>query len=81
MSPFGAPMHNWVCRFFYTQYMTIDQRIEALTVPVASLHASAIKLRTTAQSRERQLKELTAQSKQDAENIRALVRIAESHER
>ena len=54
--------------------MTIDDRIEALAVPLCELHA-------TAQSHERQLEELTTQSRQDAENIRALVRIAEIHER
>ena len=61
--------------------MTIDQRIEALTVHTASLHSSASELHATAQSHERQLEELTTQSRHDAENIRALVRIAEIHER
>ena len=61
--------------------MTIDERIEALTVSVVSLHSSASELHATAISHERQLEELTTQSRQDAENIRALVRIAEIHER
>ena len=68
-------------RFHYTQNMTIDERIEALTVSVVSLHSSASELHATAISHERQLEELTTQSRQDAENIRALVRIAEIRNR
>lgn len=61
--------------------MTIDERIEALTVNIESLHSSVSELHAIAQSHEGELRELTAQSRQDGENIRALVRIAEIHER
>ncbi len=68
--------------------MTIDERIEILTVNIESLHSSASELHATAQSHERQIEALTSQSsaimtqtQQDAENIRGLVRIAEIHER
>ena len=81
MSPFGAPRTLQDSRFHYTQNMTIDERIEALTVSVVSLHSSVSELHATAQSHERQLEELTTQSRQDAENIRALVRIAEIRNR
>lgn len=47
--------------------MTIDERIEALTMNLELLH--------------RDVQDLKAVAQQDEENIRALARIAEIHER
>ena len=47
--------------------MTIDERIEALTMNLELLH--------------RDVQDLKAVAQQDGENIRALARIAEIHER
>ncbi len=60
--------------------MTIVGRIEALTVNVESLHSSVIELHANAQSHDAQIVALLTQSKQDAENIGALARIAKINE-
>jgi len=54
--------------------MTIDERLEALTQTVELIAAMQ-------QANDQQIGQLIAASKQDAENIRALARIAEIHER
>ena len=61
--------------------MTIDERIEALTVNIESLHSSVSELHAIAQSHDAQIVAGLTQSKQDAESIGALARIAEIHQR
>jgi hypothetical protein len=58
--------------------MTIDERIEALTMnlELAMREIEALSAKTT-----RETEALQALARQDGENIRALVRIAEIHER
>jgi type IV secretory pathway ATPase VirB11/archaellum biosynthesis ATPase len=53
--------------------MTIDERLEALTQTVELIAHMQ-------QANDKQIAELIAASNQDAENIRALARIAEIHE-
>jgi prefoldin subunit 5 len=67
---------------------TIDERIDALTMnvelishDVESLRASMAELRVSTSELRVSTSELAAASKQDGENIRALARIAEIHER
>ena len=57
-----------------TSKRSIDERIDALTMNLEILTHDVKSLRLTSA-------ELLATSKQDAENIRPLVRIAEIHER
>ena len=54
--------------------MTIDERLEFLFKSTESLHSSVQELHAVVQEHTRQLEV-------DAENIRALARIAEIHER
>ena len=68
--------------------MTIDERIEALTINIESLHSSANELHGASLRHDAQIEALAvesrqvlAASRQDGENIRALARIAEIHER
>ena len=61
--------------------MTIDERLEFLFKSTESLHSSTQELHAAAQENLRQLQEHTRQLEIDAENIRALARIAEIHER
>jgi hypothetical protein len=61
--------------------MDIDQRIEALTINIESLHSSVSELYSSVQRHDAQIEALITESKQDGENIRALARIAEIHER
>jgi hypothetical protein len=53
--------------------MTIDERLDALTQSVELLSH-------TGQATDRRINQLTSLIQQDAENIRALARIAEAHE-
>ena len=59
----------------------IERAIENLTVNIESLHSSVNELHASAQEQGRSLDKLAAESRRDAENIRALARIAEMHER
>lgn len=61
--------------------MDIDERIEALTVNIESLHASVHELWQSSQRHDAVIAQLLAAARLDAENIRALARIAEAHER
>ncbi|PWU08819.1 MAG: hypothetical protein C5B51_07260 [Terriglobia bacterium] len=61
--------------------MTIDERLEALRSNIESLHASVHELHKASQRHDGQIAALIAAARQDGENIRALVRIAEIHER
>jgi archaellum component FlaC len=54
--------------------MTIDERIEALTMNLELAHRDIMDLKSAAAT-------LHATAQQDGENIRALARIAEMHER
>jgi len=54
--------------------MDIDERIQALHVNIESLHASVGEMYDS-------IRELRATAERDGENIRALARIAEIHER
>jgi hypothetical protein len=55
--------------------------IQALHVNIESLHGSVSELHGTTSAHTRQVEEHTRQLEIDAENIRALARIAEIHER
>ena len=61
--------------------MDIDERLEALRVNIESLHASVHELYEASQRHDSQIAQLISAARQDGENIRALVRIAEIHER
>ena len=61
--------------------MDIDQRIEALTVKLKSLHSSAVELHVASQRHDAIIEKVLAGSRQDGERIRALLRIAEFGER
>ena len=54
--------------------MNIDERIEALHVNIESLHSSVSELYAS-------VSQLRLTSERDGENIRALARVAEMHER
>jgi hypothetical protein len=59
--------------------MTPDERIEALRVNIESLHSNVAQLYEVAGRHDGQIAKLTELLAQDAENIRALARIAEAH--
>jgi hypothetical protein len=59
----------------------IEAALDRLSVNVESLHASVHELYGIVQENSRQIAEHNHQLAQDAEHIRALVRIAEIHER
>lgn len=61
--------------------MNIDERLQILTVNIESLHASVSELHEAVQRHDAQIEGLIKVTSQDAENIRALARIAEIHER
>lgn len=68
--------------------MHIDQRIEALTISIQaltvnieSLHSSVGELHGSSQRHDAELALLVAAAAKDGENIRALARVAEIHER
>ena len=56
-------------------------QIENQRVNIESLHSSVSELHASAQEQGRSIDKLIAESRQDGENIRALARIAEVHER
>jgi uncharacterized protein YaaN involved in tellurite resistance len=60
--------------------MTLDERIEFLVQSTESLHATVMEMSSQIAAHGKQLEEHTKQLQLDAENIRALVRIAEAHE-
>ncbi len=60
--------------------MNIDERLQFLVQSTESLHASTQELHATAQEHTRQLQEHTKQLQIDADNIRMLANIAETHE-
>ena len=59
----------------------LDARMEVLHVNIESLHASASELHASSQRHEAAIAALLEAAKRDGENIAALARIAESHER
>lgn len=61
--------------------MSEDPGMEALRVNIQSLHANIHDLFETVHALNERSKRHSAQLEQDAENVRALVRIAEIHER
>jgi predicted DNA-binding ArsR family transcriptional regulator len=61
--------------------MTIDERLEFLFKSTESLHSSVQELHAVVQEHTQQVQEHTRQLEVDSENIRALARIAEIHER
>jgi hypothetical protein len=61
--------------------MTVDERILALHVNIESLHASVSELYAAVQRHDDRLEKLIVASQKDGENIRALARVAEIHER
>jgi hypothetical protein len=61
--------------------VTIDERIEALRINIESLHASVHELFEASQRHDGAIADLVTAAKLDGENIRALARIAEIHER
>lgn len=60
--------------------MSIDERLEFLLQSTESLHASIGELHTTVAGLQVVVREHTKQLEIDAENIRSLARIAESHQ-
>ncbi len=58
--------------------MTIDERLQCLLQSTESLYATTQELHATADKLSEQIAEHTKQLQIDAENIRALARIAES---
>ncbi len=58
-----------------------DERMDALRVNIESLHASVHELYGLAQRHDSAIAALIEAARQDGENIRALARIAEAHER
>lgn len=61
--------------------MTDEERFEQLRVNMESLQANVHELWEASQQHDAAISKLLAAAQQDAENIRALVRIAETHER
>ena len=61
--------------------MTIDERIEALTMNLELVSHDIETLRGTTDTLRGTTDTLLATARQDGENIRALARIAEMHER
>src|SRR6476619_8463497 len=55
--------------------------LEVQRVNIESLHAGASELNASGQRHEREIELLLAASRQDGENIRALARLAEAHQR
>jgi len=61
--------------------MTIDERLERLTERHEALTQSVEILRVTVEEQKKEIELLLATAKQDGENIRALARIADTHDR
>ena len=61
--------------------MTIDERIEALTMNLELASRDIQDLKTSTQHLTASIQHLSALAQQDGENIRALARIAEIHDR
>jgi predicted nucleic acid-binding Zn-ribbon protein len=59
----------------------LDRRMEVLHVNIESLHASVSELHASVSELRTSATELRTAAQQDGENIRALARIAEIHER
>ena len=64
----------------YPRYVTIDERLEALTQSVELLTLDIREMQVTSKSLENTANVLLATAQQDGENIRALARIASIHE-
>jgi hypothetical protein len=60
--------------------MTIDERLEALTMNLELAHRDILDLQKLATKHNRGIRRLSKNSEKDAENIRGLARIAEIHE-
>lgn len=61
--------------------MTIDERLEALTMNLELIGRDVEGLRAKAEADNKRIELLITASQQDGENIRGLARIAEIHER
>jgi archaellum component FlaC len=61
--------------------MTIDERIEALTMDLELVSRDIETLRDTAQDQGKRIEMLITAAEKDGENIRALARIADMHDR
>jgi hypothetical protein len=59
--------------------MNIDQRLEALTARHEALTQTVELIAAMQRDSEKRIGEITTAIRQDAENIRALVRVAEIH--
>jgi archaellum component FlaC len=65
----------------YAKDMNLDERMELLHVNIESLHSSVSELHSSMAELKSNISELYATAVKDGENIRALARIAEIHER
>ena len=61
--------------------MTIDGRIQALTMNLEFISRDVESLRAKGEDHDKRIEMLITTAQQDGENIRALARIAEIHER
>jgi hypothetical protein len=60
--------------------MTIDERIQALTMNLELISRDVESLRAKGEDHDERIEKLITAAQQDGENIRALARIAEAHE-